>query len=224
MNQATLQLDAGSFLPEVHDDYVQTPAGQSVVVYPLGMEVDLAARGWELTLLNNPQGGVATVTADGAVKFTPKIGFVGAATIHFLIEDQQHNGVSATVTVEVQNHFAFRAAKSVNDNAVGAAIRLGQSGNETGVLGSKVFSVVNDPLFAGTATPNAELVGRIYNQCGALAGESMLTTDVEGLWEMSFAGTKALEFYRVEFEQVTSEGSPSRGIALHANEAAWQRI
>jgi len=83
--------------------------------------------------------------------------------------------------VEVQNHF------------VNTPTRIELSGNGTGTLASKVFSVVADPLFAGTAAPGAVVVGRIYNQCGALAGESMLTTDVDGRWEMSFAGTKALK-------------------------------
>jgi len=152
------------------------------------------------------------VTADGAVKFAPNLGFVGAATIHFLIEDQQHNNSSATLTVEVQNHF------------VNTPTRIELSGNGTGTLASKVFSVVADPLFAGTAAPGAVVVGRIYNQCGALAGESMLTTDVDGRWEMSFAGTKALEFYRIEFEQVATGGGAYAKIALQPNEAAWQSM
>jgi hypothetical protein len=224
LNKAILQLDRASLLPEIDDDYVQTPAGKPVVVYPLGVEVDFAARGWELTLLNDPPGGVATVTSDGAVKFTPNQGFIGAATIHFLIEDQHHNDTSATVTVEVQNHFAFHSAESVNKGTPRAAIGLSQSCNETGILASKVFSVIAEPLFAGTAAPGAELVGRIYNQCGSLAGESMLTADVDGCWEMYFKGTKALEFYRVEVEQVVAEGRTPGRISLHPNEAAWQSV
>jgi hypothetical protein len=224
LNLEPAQLDAICLLPEIHDDFVQTPAGESVVLYPLGVEVDLAARGWELTLLNDPQGGIATVTSDGAVKFTPNLDFVGAATIHFLIEDQQHNDSSATLTVEVQNHFAFNAGKPADNGTAGAATRFDNSGSETGILALKVFSVVADPLFAGTAAPGAELVGRIYNQCGALAGESMLTADVDGRWQMCFAGTQALEFYRVEFELVAGQGSTSGKIALHPNESAWQSV
>jgi len=213
LNLESIQLDAADLHPEIHDDFLQTPAGEPVVVYPLGVEVDLAARGWELTLLNNPQGGITSVTPDGAVKFAPNHGFLGAATIHFLIEDQQHNHSAATLTVEVQNQFAFDAGTSVNKRTGG-----------TGVLASKVFSVVADPLFAGTAAPNAKLAGRLYNQCGAMAGESMVTVSPDGRWEMSFAGTKALEFYRVEFEQVATEGNASGKIVLQPNEAAWQAM
>ena len=231
MNLQPAQLDTVSLLPEVHDDYVQTPASEPVILYPLGVEVDLAARGWELTLLNDPQGGVATVTSDGAVKFTPHLDFVGAATIHFLIEDQQHNDSSATVTVEVQNQFAFNAFNAfnaatsiINDGIAGSALRPNQSSDRTGVVASKVFSVVANPLFAGTTAPGAEVVGRAYNQCGAMAGESIVTAGVDGYWQMSFAGTKALQFYRVEFAQVVTEGSTSGKIALQTNEAAWQSI
>ena len=221
LNLESAQLDAICLLPEIHDDFVQTPAGEPVIVYPLGVEVDLAARGWDLELLNDPHGGVATVTSDGAVRFAPNLGFVGAATIHFVIHDHQHNDASATVTVDVQNQFAFNAATSVNNKA---ALRANQPCSKTGGVTSKVFSVVADPPFAGTAAPNAELVGRIYNQCGTMAGESMVTADVDGRWDMSFPGTKALEFYRVEFAQVAGQGGASGKIVLQPNEAAWQAL
>ena len=52
----------------------------------------------------------------------------------------------------------------------------------------------------------------------------MLTADIDGHWEMSFVGTKALEFYRVEFEQVATEASTTGKIALQPNEAAWQSM
>ncbi len=224
MNTAALQLDARSPLPEVSDDYVQTPAGEPVVVYPLSVEVDLAAHRWELTLLNEPQGGTTVVTSSGAVKFAPNPGFVGAATIHFVIEDQKGNDRSATITVEVQNQFAFNAATSINNGTVGVAPRLDQPNNATGVCARKVFTVVAEPVFAGSAAPNAELVGRLYNQCGSLAGESMATADAEGSWEMIFSETRELEFYRVEIEQLATTSGTFGEIALQPNEALWQAM
>ncbi len=220
MNQAAFQLDADSPLPDVHDDYVQTQAGEAVFVYPLGVEVDLALRGWELTLLNNPQGGTATVTADGAVKFAPEPGFIGAATIHFLFEDQQHNDVSATVTVEVQNHFAFETASSFGS----APTRPDQSDDTAATLAQKVFTVVADPVFAGSAVPNARLFGRIYQQCGALAVESAAVADQNGQWNMPFPDARAMEFYRLEIEQLGIANNTVGKITLHANDACWQPI
>ena len=219
MNPLITQLDAVSLFPEVHDDYVQSPAGETVVVYPFGSEVDLAARGWELTLLNEPQGGVATVTSTGAVTFAPNPGFVGAATIHFVGEDQQCNDCSATITVEVQNQFAFNAA-TYN----GSAPRLDRSNNTTGFCALKIFAVVTDPVFAGTAAPGAELVGRLYNQCGALAGESTATVNTDGQWEMLIPDTRALEFYRFEVEQLATANGTFGKIALHPDEAGWQAM
>ena len=225
MNPLITQLDAVSLFPEVHDDYVQTPAGETVVVYPFGTEVDLAARGWELSLLNDPQGGVATVTSAGAVKFAPNPGFVGAATIHFVGEDQQSNDCSATITVEVQNQFAFNAATSINNSGtVGTAPRLDRSNNATGFCALKIFAVVTDPVFAGTAAPGAELVGRLYNQCGALAGESTATVNTDGQWEMLIPDTRALEFYRFEVEQLATANGTFGKIALHPDEAGWQAM
>ena len=223
MNPLISQLDAVSLFPDVHDDYVQSPAGETVVVYPFGKEVDLAARGWELTLLNEPQGGVATVTSAGAVTFAPNPGFVGAATIHFVGEDQQSNDCSATITVEVQNQFAFNAATSVGIS--GTEPRLNRSANTTGSLALKVFTVVADPVFAGSiGSPNANLVGRLYNQCGALAGESTATADADGQWEMLIPDTRALEFYRFEVEQLATANGTFGKIALHPDEAGWQAM
>ncbi len=221
MNTAALQIDAGIPLPEVYDDYLQMAAGEPVVMFPLGEKIDLAARGWELTLLNDPQGGIATVTSDGAVKFTPNPGFVGSATIHYLVADQQHNDSSASVTLEFQNDYAAKSERPLSETA---AAHVNQSGDVEGVVASKVFSLVADALFAGTAQPHTEVVGRIYKQCGTMAGESIVTADTDGLWETHFAGTQALEFYRVEFEQVAAEGNASGKIALQPNEAAWQAI
>ena len=222
MNPLITQLDAVSLFPEVHDDYVQSPAGETVVVYPFGSEVDLAARGWELTLLNEPQGGVATVTSTGAVTFAPNPGFVGAATIHFVGEDQQSNDCSATITVEVQNQFAFNAATSTG--SVGTAPRLDRSNNTMGFFGLKIFAAVTDPVFAGTSAPGANLVGRLYNQCGALAGESTATANIDGQWEMLLPDTRALEFYRFEVEQQGKANGTFGKIALHPDEAGWQAM
>ena len=219
MNPLISQLDAVSLFPDVHDDYVQSPAGETVVVYPFGKEVDLAARGWELTLLNEPQGGVATVTSTGAVTFAPNPGFVGAATIHFVGEDQGSNHSSATITVEVQNQFAFNAATSN-----GSAPRLDRSNNTTGFCALKIFAVVTAPVFAGTAAPGAELLGRLYNQCGALAGESTATVNTDGQWEMLIPDTRALEFYRFEVEQLATANGTFGKIALHPDEAGWQAM
>ena len=222
MNPLISQLDAVSLFPDVHDDYVQSPAGETVVVYPFGKEVDLAARGWELTLLNEPQGGVATVTSAGAVTFAPNPGFVGAATIHFVGEDQQSNDCSATITVEVQNQFAFNAVTSVGIS--GTEPRLDRSANTTGSLALKVFTVVADPVFAGSAAPNTKLFGQIYRQCGTLAVESVAVSDESGQWEMPFPDAKALEFYRLEIEQLAVATDTVDNIALHLDDTCWQAL
>ncbi len=199
-----------------------------MVVYPLGVEVDLQTRGWELILLNDPQGGVATMTSAGAVKFTPTAGFVGASTIHFVIEDRQGQNREATLTVEVQNQFAFDIATTANNGTARVVSHSASSQTPDGICSKKVLAVIAAPTFSGTAVPAARLIGRIYSQCGELIGEATATADDQGQWKIRFVEPRRLEFYRVEFEQLATSDSaaaaPDAAVELKADDAAYQLL
>ena len=205
-------------LPQMQDDYVLTSVNDPVVVYPMGLKTDLACRGWEISLLNRPQGGHVELTSAGAVKFTPLQGFIGTATLHLLAESNEGATIEGTLTIDVQNQFAFAESASTQNGTIDAADSCSV----------KVFLLQDQPVFSGTASPNFSVIGRLYQQSGSLVSTEDGVVDPQGHWQVNFPSGLAFGFYRAEFEQVEvapldpGKTAVEAGLELNADEAVFQ--
>ena len=195
-----------------------TSVNNPVVVYPMGLHADLACRGWEMSLLNLPQGGHVELTSTGAVKFTPLEGFIGTATLHLLAESDQGASTEATLTIDVQSQFGFATSAAKENGTIDAAESCSV----------KVFLLQDHPVFSGTASPDFSIIGRLYQQSGQLISTADGLVDSQGGWQVKFSNGTAFGFYRAEFEQVAIPAVESpktvveTGLVLSLNEAVFQ--
>ena len=202
----------------MQDDYVLTSANAPVVIYPMGLNTDLASRGWEISLLNRPHGGRVELTSAGAVKFTPLEGFIGTATLHLLAESKEGASTEGTLTIDVQSQFDFAASAAKENGMIDAA----------DACSVKVFLLQNQPVFSGTASPNFSIIGRLYQQSGALIATVDGLVDPQGVWQVKFPNGMAFGFYRAEFEQVgiatpdSANAAVETDLILNADEAVFQ--
>ena len=205
--------------PIAQDDFAITALNTSVTINVLSNDATSNRDAFEVVLLNTPVGATAIVNNDGMVVFTPDVGFLGTSTIHFLVEDSKGNSSEATITVEVLTQFAFN---TFNDLSPGETIECDDvcqpSCCRHDSLTEKIFTLVAQPIFRGSACPGAVVTGRIYDQSGALVGEASVNSDQKGRWMLQIDDVRDQEFYRVEFYHVPN-GCSSSDVAFSLDPA-----
>ena len=215
-SETTSRIDATTGLtqcrlgPVAQDDFAITSLDTSVTINVLLSNVGSDGDALEVVLLNSPVGATAVVNDDGTVTFTPSEGFLGTSTIHYLIEDSDGNSSEATLTVEVVTQFTFDTFNDVlpEEKATGDDVSQPSCCRHDS-LTEKIFTLVAQPIFRGSACPGAVVAGRIYDQSGALVGEASANSDQTGSWELQIDDVRDQEFYRVEFYHVPNGCSTS---------------
>ena len=204
--ETVIMINGENDSPNAQNDSIQTNIDTPVIVNVLGNDVDPEGEPLSVILLGQPTVGTATVNPDGTILYRPPSEFIGTVTLEYLVEDPSGAASSATVTIEIVPTFQF---DSFTDFSKSFDVRrIGESpSTTTQLLSQKIFTLAPDPIFSGYSRPGAQIVGRIYDASGAIVGESSATTDLGGNWIMQFPNTKGHDFYRVEFEQISS-GAP----------------
>lgn len=87
--------------PVAVNDAVSTAAGQTVTIAALANDRDPDGDPLTITGVGKAANGTATVTADGALAYTPKAGFTGTDTFTYTISDGRDGAATATVSVSV---------------------------------------------------------------------------------------------------------------------------
>ena len=196
--------------PIAQDDFVITALNTSLTINVLSNDVSSDKDNLEVILLNTPAGATTVVNDDGTVTFNPDVGFLGTSTIHYSVEDAEGNSSEATITVEVLNQFAFDTFTDLSPDETTTCDDVCQpSCCRHDSLTEKIFTLVAEPIFRGSACPGAVVAGRIYDQSGALAGEVSVNSDEQGRWILKIDGVRDQEFYRVEFYHVPNGCSNS---------------
>ncbi len=193
--------------PVASDDYVKITVDTPVTINVLTNDVDPEGEPLDVILLNNPNGGTATVNPNGTIAFVPDDGFEGTVDIHYLIEDPHGATSEATLTIEVEPEFRFDSFTNFADSFDTSHLNSGvnhQAAPGREILSQKIFTLAPEPIFSGHARPGTQIVGRIYDESGTLIGEASANTDPGGNWMMQFQGTEGNNFYRIEFEQVSA--------------------
>ncbi len=224
-------------VPIAGDDDVKTPIGQSITVPVLENDVDPNGEPLTVMVLNQPEGGTATVNSDGSITFEPNPGFTGTTQIQYLVEDPHGGTSTATLTVEVFLPYTY---DSINDFSRGFGSSPGTPGTSAGgedggpgniyqqskqpLLTQRIHTLAPDPIFSGQSRPGSSVVGRVYDGQGRLIGEQFASTDPGGNWLMQFRSIDRNTTIRVEFEY-TSGGADMYGyFGLDAANSTYQTL
>ena len=166
--------------------------------------------GTEITL---PSGAVLTLYANGTYLYDPsniELAESGEATMDsftYTIMDNQGLRSTATVTVQIQQQFAFDAFTNQALEAATAALRPKVSGvgSDPFRISAAIEAFVPEPVLAGYAQPGAVLVGRIYDSFGNLIGESTSKASAAGNWVMNFYGIQGQASMKVVVDMVSQD-------------------
>ena len=204
VGEAVVSIAGSTPTPHALDDYAQTPVDTPIEVPVVDNDYLPNGDPVGIVLLNDPVGGDATATVDGNIKFIPDAGFEGIVTIHYLVEDGTGQTTDATLTIEVVPAFAFDSFTNLSNTHDGLFNVDVNEGTGRNVLSQKIMTLAPEPLFSGYARPGTIIIGRIYDESGALIGESNSMTDAGGNWMLQFQGVNANQTHRIEFEQQSS--------------------
>ena len=194
--------------PVAVDDQIETVVNEPVTVAVLGNDYDPDGDPLSVILLTAPDSGTAVVTTSGQIIYTPAPNFEGQVKLRYLVEDPQGSTSIATVTIVVQPRFAFDSFTNFSQDDITRTVGGVDFASRmtTPILSQKIFTLAPEPIFSGYARPGTQIIGRIYDQSGALVGEASSNTDPGGNWMMQFHDARGNDFYRIEFEQVATSG------------------
>lgn len=206
----TVTIEGEVVPPVAVDDFVRTASGQSVTISVL--ENDINEDNLELSpiLLSVDEGGSATVNPDGTITFQPDSGYVGTATIVYLLESPDGTASQATVLVDVFRPYVWDSFHDFSEDFETGDTTASQTTDETPFAGGfrggvrrlsrQIFTLSPDPVYSGYARPGTQIAGKIYDQSGRLVGEAFTSADPAGNWMMQMHGAPGCESCRVEFE------------------------
>jgi len=139
-NEATVTINVNS-PPIAVADSVFTPINTAVVIDVLrnDSDPDGSINRSTVTIVLGPDGGTATVQADGTIRFTPGAGFTGATSLQYSFLDNE--GLSSNVA-----NVAIQVVNSTNQNPVNK-LDVNADGFVSPI---DVLIVVNDLNFNGT--------------------------------------------------------------------------
>ncbi|MFO0871044.1 MAG: cadherin-like domain-containing protein [Pirellulales bacterium] len=208
--------------PVAVDDTVRTPMGTPVTISVLANDTDPNGDPLAVILLDPPANGTAVVNPDGTITFTPAPGFEGTTSFRYLAEDGRGGSTIATVTVEVYLPFAF-------DSFNNFSLRYGPILDAPWIvpqpmLSRQIFTLAPEPIFSGYARPGARIVGRIYDETGALQGEAFASADPGGNWMMHFSGLRRCAEYRVEFTFALESNDLYGYLGLNPSDDSYQAM
>ncbi len=128
---ATVTITVDNAAPTAVDDAVATPYLTAVTFDPRGGDSD--ANGDPLQVIGisaTTAGGSAVLNADGAVTYTPQVGFSGADTFTYTIADGRGGSAGATVRVTVANA-APTAVDDERSTPINTAVDIPVTANDT---------------------------------------------------------------------------------------------
>ena len=224
--ETVIMINGQNDAPIAGNDSTTTFHNTPVVLDVLNNDSDPENQPLAVVLLNQPENGTAVVNPDGSVTFTPELDFEGTVTFDYLVEDPDGATDQATVTIEVLPPFAY---DSFTEFSISHDIKgfggINYRPDNPQVLSQNIFTLAPEPIFSGYANPGSQIVGRIYDASGSLVGEASANTDPGGNWMMQFHNAKGHDFYRIEFEQVSSGASNVYGyMGLNAADNSYQSM
>lgn len=173
--------------PAAANDAVNTVVDTAVVINVLANDVDQdgTINPATLTLINPAALDLAINPLDNTVTFTPALGFVGAATFSYTVQDDL-GAVSNTATVTINVASAAPAPNippvAVNDAAtsnIGVAVSINVVANDTDANGIDAATVLIETLPASGAVVN-NLDGTVtYAPNGGFQGADSFTYSVK---------------------------------------------
>lgn len=207
--------------PQALDDYVRTPVGSAITSPVLQNDSDPNGDPLTVTILGVDNGS-AVVNGDGSITFIPAIGFVGNATVRYMVEDPYGATSIATLYIEVYPSFT---KDSFHDFSYGFDNLQALPGffNQR-VLSREIFTLASDPIFSGYCRPGAQITGRIVDGSGQLVGEITGNADVGGNWMIQFHGVAKLEYYRIELSYSFSDGDIYGYLGLNPSDDTYQAM
>ncbi len=224
--EAVITITGQNDAPHAEDDFISTTVNTPVTFDPLPNDSEIENQSLAVVLLNNPPEGTTVVNPDGTITFTPRPGFEGTVTLHYLVEDPEGASDDATITIEVNPEFRFDSFTNFSKtDSVYATADFLEPGPDRNVLSREIFTLAPEPIFSGYARPGTQIVGRIYDSSGALVGEARAGTDPGGNWMMQFHSAKGHDFYRIEFEQITAVAADVYGyLGLNPADNSYQSM
>ncbi|MFK7768551.1 MAG: Ig-like domain-containing protein [Mariniblastus sp.] len=223
--EAVIMINGENDTPVANDDFVRTPLNTPITLDVLGNDYDPENQTLAVILLNQPVNGEAVVNPDGTITYTPATDVEGTVTLHYLVEDPNGATDDATVTIEVEPPFQFDTFTNFSKtNEILSGVEHRPSVARE-VISQKIFTLAPEPIFSGYAAPGTQIIGRIYDASGSLVGESSANTDPGGNWMMQFHSAKGHDFYRIEFQQVSTGASDVYGyMGLNPSDNSYQSM
>ena len=166
-----------------------------------------------------PSGARLTLNSDGTYLYdasaieSAKSGEPTVDSFTYTIVDNHGLRSTATVTVRIQQQFAFDAFTNQALDAATAALRprVDSVGSDPFRISTEIEAFVPEPVLSGYSQPGSVLVGRIYDSFGNLIGESTSRVSAAGNWVMNFYGINGEPSMRVVVEVVAHESELSGG-------------
>jgi hypothetical protein len=157
--------------PIATDDSATTTSGVEVVVDVLANDTDVDGDALTVVSVTPAANGVATVTADGTLTYTPSAEFIGSESLTYIVQDPEGLTGEATILIEVVELNTPPVA--TDDTATTprrVSVTIDVLANDTDPDGDDLTVVSVSQATNGTATLNAD--GTItYESSGGFSGE-----------------------------------------------------
>ena len=142
--------------PVPADDSGETVSGVPVTIPVLANDADPEGDPLSIVAVGTPGDGTAAVTADGELRYEPKLGFVGADEFAYTVADGHGGQASARVSVTVDpTGGKNRPPVAVDDRGTvvaGKRIRVAVTQNDTDPDGDSIHIVSTGNVFGMTAS------------------------------------------------------------------------
>ena len=142
--------------PAPADDTGETISGVPVTIPVLANDSDPEGDPLSIVAVGTPRDGTAAVTADGELRYEPKLGFVGADDFAYTVADGHGGQASARVSVTVDpTGGKNRPPVAVDDRGTvvaGKRLRVAVTQNDTDPDGDSIHVVSTGNVFGMTAS------------------------------------------------------------------------